>query len=213
VTTTPTAEHRRLAALVTTLIATAMFAAALGLRTRIDPFASTGIAACVAIPLALRTLGRARLARLFTATWRQVALASALGIGLVLVTHAVFAVMPSTVRREILTLYISIEGDIPTPLLAAITAAVVLTEELVWRGTALELLGPRYTSRIAAAALALMLYVVPQLVGGEWILVLAAVGLGGLSSWLRLATGGLVAPLVTHATWSIAIFVLVPLGP
>jgi membrane protease YdiL (CAAX protease family) len=198
-------------ALVAVVLATAMFALALGLRARIDPFVSTAFAASVTIPLSMWALGRARLTRLFDTTRQEVVVAIVIGVGLVLATHAVYAVMPFAVRHEVRVLYRSIEGDLPRVALAAITGAVVIAEELVWRGAALELRIPRVTSRVAAAGLAVLLYVVPQLAGGAWLLVLAALGLGTLFTWQRVASGSLVRPLVTHAIWSISIFVLVPL--
>jgi membrane protease YdiL (CAAX protease family) len=172
---------------------------------------STAIAASVAIPLSLWAIGRARLTRLFDTTRKDIALAIVVGVGLVLATHALYAVMPFAVRHEVRVLYRSIEGDIPTAALAAITGAVVIAEELVWRGAALELAVPRLSSRVRAGGVAVLLYVVPQLAGGAWLLVVAALGLGALFTWQRVASGGLVLPLVTHAIWSISIFVLVPL--
>jgi hypothetical protein len=184
-----------------------MFSLALALRTRVDPWLATAIAAGAAIPLAVWALGRATLARLLHATARDIGLALALGVALVVATHAAYLVLPSAIRHEIDVLYGSIAGTIPTPVLAAITAMVVVAEELIWRGVALELGTPRATAPLVAVAL----YVVPQLGGSAWLLVLAALGLGSLFTWQRTATGSLVSPLVTHAIWSISIFVLVPL--
>lgn len=55
------------------------------------------------------------------------------------------------------------------------------------------------------------LYVVPQLVGGVPLLIVAATLLGSLFAAQRLVTGRLADALLTHVLWSVAVFVVVPL--
>ncbi len=205
----PAAVDRTRAA-VAVMVAIAGFSAALALRARFDPWLMTAGAAAVSIALAGWALGRARLAQLFEVSPRDAVIAVALGIFLVAATHAAYWVVPFAFRHEIRVLYGAIDGGIPRPVLAVITAGVVVAEELVWRAAALELLRPRQGPR-AAGVVAVVLYVVPQVIGGAWLLMLAAVGLGALFTVQRLVTGRLVAPLLTHAVWSVAIFVVVPL--
>ncbi len=192
------------------VVATICFGLALALRDRFDPWRSTALAAVLALGLSVWALGRARLARLFALAPVGAGLAIALGGGLVVATHVVFELVPAELRNETRTLYAAIDVGIPRPLLALITTGVVLAEELVWRGVALELVTRR--SPRLAGLLAIGLYVVPQLLGGAWLLVLAAVGLGTVFTVQRQVTGRLTDPLLTHAIWSVSIFVLVPLA-
>jgi len=56
------------------------------------------------------------------------------------------------------------------------------------------------------------MYVVPQLVGGVPLLILAATLLGSLFAAQRLVTGRLTDALLTHVVWSVAVFVVFPLA-
>jgi len=86
-----------------------------------------------------------------------------------------------------------------------------VAEELVWRGAAIAITAGRLT-RAGTGVVAVLLYAIPQIIGGEWILVLAAMGLGAVFTLQRLASERLIEPLVTHAIWSVAIFVAFPLA-
>ena len=189
-------------------VAIALFAATIALRLRVDPWLTTAGAGAIAIALSVWTLGRVHLAKLFSAQTRHVLYAILAGIALVIATHAAYRLLPFT---EVYGLYGSIAGGHPRWLLALITFGVVVAEELVWRGVALELVKPRRLTRIGAP-LAVALYVAPQLIGGVWLLMLAALGLGIVFTYQRIATRSLTPPIITHAIWSVAIFVVVPLA-
>ncbi len=191
-------------------VATLAFGIALALRGRIDPWVSTAAAAVLALALAGWALGRARITQLFAISVPGAVFASGLGVALVVVTHVVYGLVPIELRDETRSLYATIDGGIPRPVLALITFGVVVAEELVWRGVALELV--KRQPRWVAGAAAVGLYVLPQLVGGAWLLVLAAIGLGSLLTLLRQLTGRITEPLLTHAIWSVSIFVVYPLA-
>jgi membrane protease YdiL (CAAX protease family) len=198
----------RVRASIVVAIAIVTFAAALALRSRLDPWTTTAGAAVLAIGMAVWTLGRARLVALLTTTVTSAALAIGGGLLLVVATHVVYDAF-ELAHQDVDRLYANVAGQHPQWLLAIITGIVVVSEELVWRGVAFELLKPR--RRHVAHVLALLLYVVPQLLGGTWILIVAAAGLGAVFTWQRIVTRGLISPILTHAVWSIAIFVVVPL--
>ncbi|MEO7327765.1 MAG: CPBP family glutamic-type intramembrane protease, partial [Minicystis sp.] len=187
---------------------TVAFGTALSLRAHLDPWLATAAAAALATAAAALALGRARLAALFARDAREAAGAALLGIVLVGATHLAFRLVPASLAHHVAGLYASIDVATPRAARAALTLAVVVAEELVWRGCALALAS---APRPASAALAVALYALPQLAGGEWLLLVAAVALGALFTAQRLRSGGLLAPLITHAIWSIAIFVLLPL--
>lgn len=198
-------------AAITVAITTAGFAISLGLRDRIDPWLSTAMAGGVGIGLSMWALGP-RLHALLACRWRGVAIAAGLGVALIVATHGAYAVaarVAPALTDEVRQLYATIavgHGRIP---LVGLTLVVVLAEELVWRGAALELSS---APRRWVGGGAVILYALPQALAGAWLLVIAALGLGSLLAAQRLLTGRLTEPFVTHAVWSLAIFVVLPLG-
>lgn len=192
-------------------VATAGFAVALGLREVIDPWLTTAASGIVGIALSAWALG-ARLRGLFAFTWRGLAVAAAIGIGLVAATHAAYRLTESispTLNDHVRVLYATIAvGHARLPLVG-LTLVVVVAEELVWRGAALELFPAR---RPWVALVTVALYALPQALAAAWLLVAAALGVGSLFLVQRIVTGRLTDSIVTHAVWSIAIFVVVPLG-
>jgi len=200
-------------AIITLVVATCGFAVALALRERIDPWRSTAIAAAISIALSLWTLGP-RLRGLCAITPRGALAAIALGVLLVAATHVAFRitlVASPDLALAIRDLYASIDVGAHRLTLVALTTVVVIGEELVWRGVAIEVLtGPRPPLQVAATSVAL--YVLPQLAGHVPLLIVAAFGLGSVFAAQRLVTGRLVDPLLTHAIWSVAVFVVLPLA-
>lgn len=198
---------------VTTLVvATLAFTIALALRERVDPWRATAIAALASGGLAWWALG-GRAGDLLRATPRGAIVAIVTGGLLAAVTHLAYGaatVASPDLARSVSALYASIDVSTSPLALALLTAIVVLAEELVWRGVAVELIRGRATTRVVGA-LSVALYVLPQLGGGEPLLIAAAAVLGSLFALQRLITGRLVAPLLTHAIWSVAIFVVWPL--
>jgi uncharacterized protein YbjT (DUF2867 family)/membrane protease YdiL (CAAX protease family) len=206
------AAARRRASLAAIAIATVGFAVALLVRERVDPWRATALAAAPAIACAAWALGP-RLRPLFAGTRGGALAAIALGVALVAATHGAFQLaraLAPALASAVSALYASIQVDASRPTLALLTAAVVLGEELVWRGAAIELLAAG-RSRLAVGAASTALYLLPQLAGGEPLLIAAAALLGGVFAAQRLRTGRLLDPLLTHAVWSISVFVAVPL--
>lgn len=198
-------------ALIAVVVSTASFAVALGLREVIDPWLSTAASGLVGIALSAWALGP-RLRSLFAITGRGLAAAAAIGVGLVVATHAAYCLTESIspmVTDRVRVLYATIavgHGRLP---LVGLTLVVVVAEEMVWRAAALELFGVR---RAWFAGATVVLYALPQALAGAWLLVAAALGVGSLFLVQRIITGRLTDSIVTHAVWSIAIFVVVPLG-
>jgi hypothetical protein len=162
---------------------------------------------------------RRRLAALLVPRRRDAVLGLGAGAALVLATHLLYGLavrlvpdLPGVVRQ----LYAELQAA-PGPLAALpLTAVVVLAEEVVWRGLLVDellaRLGDAPPRRAALLAAATLLYAVPHLVAGIPVLLLAALALGAVWTTLRLATGGLGAPLLSHLVWSAAVFALWPLG-
>lgn len=88
---------------------------------------------------------------------------------------------------------------------AVVTAVNGLTEEYFFRGALFQALPARW--RIAGTT---VLYGAVTAMSGVPLLVLAALMLGAVVALQRRATGGLVAPVVTHLTWSLGMLFLLP---
>lgn len=95
------------------------------------------------------------------------------------------------------------EGSVP--LLVAITLVNGVAEELFFRGGAYAAV-PRHPVVWTTAA-----YVVATLATGNVMLAFAAVLLGVLVGLQRRASGGILAPVLTHCTWSVTMLLALPL--
>ncbi len=204
--------RHRLKAVIALTVATIGFSLALAPRERLDPWRATAVAAMLSGGLAWWAVG-ARLRSLFEVTTRSALTSILLGGGLVAATHGVYQVASAfapELAGSVSALYASIDVGGSRLVLVLLTSIVVLGEELIWRGVAIDVMTSA-GSRVAIGSLSVALYVLPQLAGGEPLLVIAAAVLGGVFAAQRLITGRLTDSLLTHAVWSIAVFVAVPL--
>ena len=92
-----------------------------------------------------------------------------------------------------------------TPILVLITVVNGIAEELFFRG-ALYAAIPRYPVIVSTLA-----YTVATLATGNLMLGVAAVLLGLVVGLERRASGGVLAPVLTHVTWSTTMLFLLPL--
>jgi uncharacterized protein len=90
------------------------------------------------------------------------------------------------------------------PLLVVITAVNGVAEELFFRG-ALYAATTRYPVVVTTLA-----YTAATLATGNPVLAFAALVLGTLVGLERRATGGILAPVITHVVWSVSMLVLLP---
>jgi len=88
-----------------------------------------------------------------------------------------------------------------------ITLVNGVAEELFFRGALFAAIGVRH-----AVVISTVLYVLATVAGGNLVLVFTAVVLGTVVALERRASGGILAPILTHVTWSLSmLFVLPPL--
>ena len=92
-----------------------------------------------------------------------------------------------------------------TPLLLLVTVVNGIAEELFFRG-ALYAAVPRYPVAVSTVA-----YLVATLATGNVMLAFAAVVLGVVVGLERRASGGVLAPILTHVTWSTVMLFALPL--
>jgi membrane protease YdiL (CAAX protease family) len=90
------------------------------------------------------------------------------------------------------------------PLLVFITAVNGVAEELFFRGAAYAAI-PRYPVPVTTVA-----YTIATLATGNVMLAFAAVLLGVVVGLQRRASGGILGPILTHVTWSVAMLFLLP---
>jgi membrane protease YdiL (CAAX protease family) len=206
--------NRRAHAIAVIGVATAVFGIAMACRELGNPWWTSVAAAGTATVPSILVL-RSQLKELMCTSPREVLAATVVGLALVAATHTTYGVASFLfpgLGVSVAELYEGIQSTMPHILLTLpLVLAVVLAEELVWRGVAFDLMRPRFSAR-GTILVATALYSVPQLIGGAWLLVLAALVLGLILSIQRTTTKSLAAPLVTHAIWSVSIFVLFPLG-
>lgn len=91
------------------------------------------------------------------------------------------------------------------PVAVLVTAGNGVAEEMFFRGALWEAL-----PRAAALPVTTIIYTGTAVGSGVWLLVAGAAFLGLLTGWLRAATGGLLAPILAHLTWSVGMLLLLP---
>jgi membrane protease YdiL (CAAX protease family) len=94
-------------------------------------------------------------------------------------------------------------------LITIVTVANGIAEEVFFRGALFAAIGQRYPVVIST-----VIYAVVTIATGNPVLVFAALTLGFVLGLQRRASGGILAPILTHVTWSvIMLFALQPLFP
>ena len=86
-----------------------------------------------------------------------------------------------------------------------ITLVNGITEELFFRGALFAAIGIRYPVLIST-----IIYSLATIAGGNPVLVFAAAVLGTVVALQRRAGGGVLAPILTHITWSLAMLLALP---
>jgi hypothetical protein len=92
--------------------------------------------------------------------------------------------------------------------LAAVTVITVVTgiaEEIFFRGGLFAAIGQRHPVAISTAG-----YVLATVATGNVMMVFAAAVVGVVLGLLRRASGGILAPMIAHVTWSLPMLYLLP---
>ncbi|MFS3130027.1 CPBP family intramembrane glutamic endopeptidase [Nocardioides sp. Bht2] len=92
-----------------------------------------------------------------------------------------------------------------TALVVSMALINAIAEELFFRGALYDAVPQRLAIPLTTAA-----YLLTTLGSGVALLSVAAVFLGLITAWLRRVTGGVLAPVLTHLTWSVAMITLLP---
>jgi len=91
------------------------------------------------------------------------------------------------------------------PLIALITVVNGVAEEVFFRGGLFAAIGRTHPVLISTA-----IYAAATLATGNPMLVFAALTLGFVLALQRRASGGILAPMITHVTWSMMMLFLLP---
>jgi uncharacterized protein len=91
------------------------------------------------------------------------------------------------------------------PLIALITVTNGLAEELFFRGALYAAIGERHPVLIST-----VIYALATVATGNVMLVFAATLLGILVGLQRRVSGGVLAPMLTHITWSLGMLLILP---
>jgi membrane protease YdiL (CAAX protease family) len=191
--------------------ATALYAAGIAVGVAGNVWLGTSVAATLSAALVVWAAPGGFWRRLVSG-WTPAAVGLAAGLVMILATHVgfrlVLALAPG-LEAHVDELYRQLDDWPGRPAAAGILAVVVVVEELVWRGLAVDLLRPRLAPALVVVAAA-GLYAIPQLATGSLLVAALGFGCGLLWTTERLVTRSLAAPLVTHLVWDLGVFIVWP---
>jgi membrane protease YdiL (CAAX protease family) len=147
-----------------------------------------------------------------TGAWAATGLAA--GVVLVAGTEAVFAADragPAWLAGDVAALYARLRAVEPAWIALAALPAVVVAEEVVWRGVVFAALARRMGAPVAVA-LATAAFAAVHVPAGSAALVVAALGCGLVWTALRAVTRSLVPAAVCHLVWDASVLLVRPLA-
>ena len=177
-----------------------------GIYALMGPFA-LGVALLVGV------VYRARVREWLRPTRRGVVVGVLVGAGMTLATYPLYALACSIyppLRVDVAVLYGAARE---TPLSEALpwVLAIIVAEELLWRGALLEAFATRVSPR-AALALSVATYCLAQAGTGSWIVTALALICGTLWTVQRHLTRSLLSPLIAHLIWTPTVILLLPVN-
>jgi membrane protease YdiL (CAAX protease family) len=205
----PEQRFRRWTVVATTLVVgTTLLAVSLGTTPGDPAFYALTLALAATWAAGARLSGPVHLGRIRADGHLKRPVAAPVLIGLAAV--AVFA-LGAVVVAQVPPLRASVDGVLgharhgALPLVALTTAVNGIAEELFFRGAVYAAVGARRPVLVSTAVYALV-----TAVTGNVMLVFAATVLGVLVGLQRRATGGVLAPILTHLTWSLGMLLVLP---
>lgn len=160
-----------------------------------------------ALTLIVGFLDRERLVPLLVPTPRALMFGVAGGVAMIIGTHLAFDAASALVP----TIFERVQEDYATTDIAGnwrvvpMLLVVIVAEEVVWRGALLDT--DRSTKWMIASVAT---YTFAQIGFGSWVVVVLAIVCGVVWSVERYLAKSIVAPLVTHAIWNVAVLVADP---
>ena len=137
------------------------------------------------------------------------------GLALIGVTHlgyfAFLRFVPS-VAQQASVLYGQLHASGSMLWTFPLLVGVVVVEEVVWRGVVFSAL-LRNRGRTAALCGATVLYCMPQVFSGSWLLPLLALLFGLMWTAQRALGASLTSVVITHLVWDVGMFYVIPVAP
>ena len=190
------------------------FCLALGLRSQLNLWVATGAAAAFCALVVALFRNRVTGASLGRPQLRSFLIGAGVGVVMAVATWGLYPLAEwlfPAVRGEVETLY-ALLREPPGPIRAfPLLLFVVATEEVVWRGLAIDTIS-RSSGARNAVVLSAVLYVLPQVAMRSPVLMVVALLCGLVWGLLRVRYAGLTAPLSAHAVWDLLVFVLYPIA-
>jgi membrane protease YdiL (CAAX protease family) len=175
-----------------------------------DVYAVVGPYAC-AVSGALIALRHAAIRQWLRPDRRSIAIGVAVGVGMTLLTYPIYRLAASLwpgLTANVIGLYAGARST-TLPKALAWMLAVILAEELLFRGVLPDVLS-NWMAQRAAYALTLLIYALAQYGTGSLIVLLMAVVCGTVWSIQRVLTGSLASCLVSHLIWSPTVILFCP---
>jgi len=203
--------HRRRLLMVVGVSTLAM-ALALFTKDTLNIWLTTGLVSGFVLLLGFGVHGVA-LWRLFALSWRGAALGVGTGLLMAVLTKMFYPLGVAWVPQipsAVAALYTYL-AEPPGPFAALpILALAVVAEECIWRGLLIDALSPFY-HLVTVVLCSAVIYSLPHLAGRSLILFGVALVCGIIWGLLRVATGSVSVPVLSHLAWNLNIFILFPL--
>jgi len=166
----------------------------------------------IATGVALRSRGLVEPARASAPTWkRDVIIGVVVGVSMTIGTYAVYTALEHVVpgfAAHVGSLYRAARAEW-LPLAIGWTCVVIVGEEMLFRMWLFDAASMRWSAG-AGAAISLIAYVAVQVGSGSWVIGLAALVCGSIWTAERVWTRSWIAPLISHAIWTLTIVHALP---
>ena len=204
----PAASHRLLLLMLGLIVGWGLLMQRFGTTANIyavmGPFA-------LSVVLVVVALSSSKLARWLRPSARAVLSGIGVGVAMTLLTYPAYALLRALVpdvEPYVTSLYAAAHQ---TTLAEALpwTLAIIIAEELLWRGALLYVLARRVRPGLAIL-ISVGTYTAAQFGSGSWIVMLLALVCGTLWTLQRRLTRSLVSPLISHLIWTPTVILFFP---
>lgn len=204
----PAASHRLLLLMLGLIVGWGLLMQGFGSSANIyavmGPFA-------LSVLLVVLALASSQLAVWLRPSLRAALIGLAVGVGMTLATYPAYALLRSLVPEIETSVAALYRAAHQTPLAESLpwVIAIIVAEEVLWRGALLHVLARRVSPALALV-ISVGTYAVAQLGSGSWIVMALAVVCGTLWTLQRFFTRSLLSPLVAHLIWTPTVILFYP---
>jgi membrane protease YdiL (CAAX protease family) len=208
---TSPAQRRRLFIVVG--VGTLAMALALSSKDALNVWLSTGLVSGFVLLLGFSVHSTA-LRHVLTLSWGGAGLGIGTGLLMAVLTQLFYPLAAAWLPQlapAVADLYTYLAQP-PGPVAALpVLLLVVMAEEVVWRGVLIDAFPPSLNA-VAVVLCSALIYSLPHLAGRSLILFGVAFVCGTIWGLLRMATGSVWVPVLSHLAWNLNVFVFFPLA-